>query len=200
MKFLAWLVVSLAAVAAAAQTTEQTAPENKKALPRIVIPSDKPATTTPKPAPQPQMVPATRTAAPTTSTQPAVAAPKTAAPKVTPKKKDDEMGKIEGVEVSRGEKGYFGLQVVGGAFKLTFYNDKKKPTTGGFDRAALRWNPINKKGDDRVVLLPDGSGQVFTAGSPVRPPYNFKVYITLVREATEGQPAVNENYVVDFRQ
>lgn len=197
MKIPAWLVVSVVAVGGAsssAQTTEQTAPEKKKALPRIVIPSDKPATTTqPAPAAQPQTTPTTRTAAPAT-------APKTAAPKITQKKKEDEMGKIEGVEVSRGEKGYFGLQVVGGAFKLTFYNDKKKPTAGGFDRAALRWNPINKKGDDRVVLLPDGGGQVFTAGSPVKPPYNFRVFVTLVKEATDGQPAANESYVVDFRQ
>lgn len=202
MKIPAWLVSALTAavaVSASAQTTEQTAPEKKKALPRIVIPSDKPATTT-----QPQTVPAikaTNTAAPTTAAQPTVAAPKTPAPKVTPKKKEDEMGKIEGVEVSRGDKGYFGVQVVGTSFRLTFYNDKKKPTAGGFDRAALRWNPINKKGDERVVLLPDGAGQVFTAGAPVKPPYNFKLFVTLVKEATtDGQPAVTENYVVDFRQ
>ncbi len=195
MKILGWLAVVLAVpVSAWAQTTEQAPTEKKKALPRIVIPSDKPATTQSQPAPSP------KTTAATTATQPAVAAPKTAAPKVTLKKKEDEMGKIEGVEVARGEKGYFGLQVVGGSFKLTFYNEKKKPTTGPFDRAALRWNPINKKGDERVVLLPDGSGQTFTAGSPVKPPYNFKVFVTLVKDATDGQPAVNENYVVDFKQ
>lgn len=195
MKIPAWLVVSLAAgVAVSAQTTEQTAPEKKKALPRIVIPSDKPASTTqPAPATQPQ-------AAPTAAAQPGVAAPKTPAPKVAPKKKEEEMGKIAGVEVSRGDKGYFGVEVVGGSFKLTFYNDKKRPTAGGVDRAALRWNPLNKKGDDRVVLLPDGSGQVLTAGAPVKPPYNFKLFVTLVKEGAEGQPAVNENYVVDFRQ
>lgn len=198
MKLPAWLAISLAslaAISAPAQTTEPAAPEKKKALPRIVIPSDKPAATT-------QPAPATKTTpAPAIATQPAVAAPKTPAPKVAPKKKEEEMGKIDGVEVARGAKGYFGIQVVNGAFKVTFYNDKKKPAPAGdVDRAALRWNPIHKKGDERVVLLPDGTGQSFTAGTPVRPPYNFKLFVTLIKDATDGQPAMTESYTVDFRQ
>ncbi|HEY1110345.1 MAG TPA: hypothetical protein VGE76_16965 [Opitutaceae bacterium] len=198
MKLPAWLAISLAslaAVSAPAQTTEPATPEKKKALPRIVIPSDKPATTQPAPATAP------KAAAPAPAMQPAVAAPKTPAPKITPKKKEEEMGRIDGVEVARGAKGYFGIQVVNGAFKVTFYNDKKKPAPAGdVDRAALRWNPIHKKGDERVVLLPDGTGQSFTAGTPVRPPYNFKLFVTLIKDATDGQPATTESYTVDFRQ
>lgn len=200
MKLPAWLAISLAslaAVSAPAQTVEPAAPEKKKALPRIVIPSDKPATATTT-APTPK---AATTAAPAPATQPAVAAPKTPAPKITPKKKEEEMGRIDGVEVARGAKGYFGIQVVNGAFKVTFYNDKKKPAPAGdVDRAALRWNSIHKKGDERVVLLPDGTGLSFTAGTAVRPPYNFKLFVTLIKDATDGQPATTESYTVDFRQ
>src|SRR4051812_5320057 len=43
------------------------------------------------------------------------------------KKKDEGMGKIEGIEIAHG-KGFMGLQIVGGTFKLSFYDEKKKPT------------------------------------------------------------------------
>src|SRR6185369_3034615 len=53
------------------------------------------------------------------------------------KKKDDEIGKIEGIEIPHG-KGFMGIQLVNGTFKLSFYDAKKKPTAPDVTRAALR--------------------------------------------------------------
>src|SRR5436305_917595 len=55
------------------------------------------------------------------------------------KKKDDTIGKIEGMEIKRGS-GFMGIAVVGGNFKITFYDAKKKPVPvpPEIARAALR--------------------------------------------------------------
>ena len=63
------------------------------------------------------------------STAPASAAAK----KDSGKKKADEMGKIEGMEIPRGT-GFLGLQIKNGVFKLTSYDAKKKPVAADFSR------------------------------------------------------------------
>ncbi|MES2697061.1 MAG: hypothetical protein V4773_26590 [Verrucomicrobiota bacterium] len=194
MKIPALLVLSFAcALAAGAQTAEPTPPANKKVLPRIVLPPDKPGTTAPAPV--------TATSVPPAKATTAVAQP-TPVPKTPIKvsaKKEAAMGKIEGIEISRGAKGFMGIQIVGTVFKLTFYDDKKKPIAADVDRAALRWDPKNKIGEERVVLNSDG-GTSLTAPKNIRPPYNFKLFITLIKDAADGQQPVNESYSVDFRQ
>jgi hypothetical protein len=105
-------------------------------------------------------------------------------------------GKIEGMPIARGS-GYLGIAVVGGNFKLTFYDAKKKPVAPDVSRAALRWPVTYKLGEERVVLNPASDGKSLTAGKFIRPPLTFKLYITLLTEgADEG---AGETFAVDFR-
>lgn len=116
-------------------------------------------------------------------------------------KKEEPPPKIEGMEIARGGNGFLGLQIVEGRFKLSFYDAKKKAIAPDVARAALRW-PVNYKiGDERTVLMPDGN-KALTSTKAVRPPYTFKLFITLIREgdqAAADSPA-GETYVIDFRQ
>ena len=113
-------------------------------------------------------------------------------------KKKEEPAKIEGMEISRGEKGYLGLQIAGGAFQLSFYDKDKKPVPPDVARAAVRWDAKYKVGDERLIL--NREGNVLTNPKAIRPPYVFKLFITLIQDAAEGQAPVNETLVVDFRQ
>lgn len=129
------------------------------------------------------------------------AAKSPAATKPAPGAKAEEPEpKIEGIEIPYGERGYLGIQIVGSSFKLTFYDRKKKPVAPDVDRAALRWDPKYKVGDERVVLNPDPDGTSLSSPRNIRPPYNFKLFITLIKEAAEGQSPATETIVVDFRQ
>ncbi|MEY2880500.1 MAG: hypothetical protein RLZZ15_2880 [Verrucomicrobiota bacterium] len=121
-------------------------------------------------------------------------ASKSAPAKKEEPKNEDEAGKIEGVEVARGT-GFFGLQVVEGKFKLSFYNAKKKAIAPEAVRAALRWQPLYQKTPERFLLTVNG--KVLTSERVVRPPYSFKLFITLFRG--EGDEDV-ENYTVEFAQ
>jgi len=114
-------------------------------------------------------------------------------------KKEEPPPKIEGFEISRGEAGYMGLEVVDGNFKLSFYDAKKKPVKTDMVRAALRWNPKYQKNDERVILERSGDGKSLTSPRAIRPPHAFKLYITLFKEPAPGaEPEAAENYVVDF--
>lgn len=126
-------------------------------------------------------------------------AKKTEAPKKTAEPKKKEEPKIEGIVVSRGERGFLGVEIVGGTFKITFYDTKKKKTAPDVARAALRWDPKYKVGSERLVLNPDGDGKSLSSPKAIRPPYNFKLYITLIKEATDAQEAAGETHVIDFR-
>lgn len=109
---------------------------------------------------------------------------------------EDEMGIIEGIELARADGTFFGLQVVGGNFKLTAYDKKKKPTKLNLPRATARWNASQKTGQDFTVLNSSGDGTSLSGTKFVRPPYNFTVYLVLLNEAGE----VVENYQVNMRQ
>ena len=113
--------------------------------------------------------------------------------------KKDEAPKIEGMEIARGNRGYLGLQIVNGAFKMSFYDAKKKPTAPDVARALLRWDAKYKVGQERLVLNPGGDGTSLAAPKTIRPPYNFKLFITLVKDATENEEPVGETHVIDFR-
>lgn len=112
------------------------------------------------------------------------------------KKKADEIGKIEGMEIARGT-GFLGIQIANGVFKLTAYNGKKKPVAADFTRVGLRWNPQNVKGPEHAMLLPSGGLGVFSSDKIVKPPHQFRLFITLI--AGEGDAAPVESLSVDFR-
>jgi hypothetical protein len=121
------------------------------------------------------------------------------AKKKEPEKKKEEEPKINGVVVPRGERGFLGVEIVGAQFKITFYDTKKKPTQPDVARAVLRWDPKYKVGQDRLVLNPDADGKSLSSPRSVRPPYNFKLFITLIKEPAENVDPSGETHVIDFR-
>ena len=124
------------------------------------------------------------------------AAPAAPAKKDDKKKKEDPPGKIDGMAITRGA-GFIGLQIVNGVFKLTAYDAKKKPVAADFTRVALRWNPSYQKAPERALLTPGTGVGVFTAEKVVRPPYSFRLFLTLIKGDTDDAPV--ENFTVDFR-
>ena len=119
------------------------------------------------------------------------------AEKTAPKK--EEPPKIEGMEVSRGQKGFLGVAVVNGTFKISFYDVKRKPIAADVARAVLRWDPKYKVGEERVVLTPGTDGKSLTSPRNIRPPYNFKLIMTFFKDESAGD-ATGETIVIDFRQ
>ena len=125
-------------------------------------------------------------------------APKKAAPGAAKKaKKEEPPPKIEGQEIARKDGGFMGLLVADGKFKLSFYDKEKKPVPPDVGSAVLRWTPNYKSGDERVLLTPGGEN-ILTSERVIRPPYNFKLLMTLLRDAAAAETP--ETYVVDFRQ
>jgi hypothetical protein len=127
------------------------------------------------------------------TTKPGTGKSATAAPGA----KTEPEAKIAGIVLTRPKGGYLGLTLEGGCFKLSFYDAKKKPATADVARATARWPVRYKVGDERTVLLPDGAGTALISAYHVRPPYVFKLYLSLF--GTSGDNAV-ESYVIDFRQ
>ncbi len=181
--------------------TDETTPPPK---PKTVIRLDDPAKTTP----------ATKAGTATTkagaATKPGTATPASKTPAATkagPKaadksgaKKDEPPPKIEGMEVARpGEKGFLGVEVTSATFKVNFYDAKKKPVAPDVAYAVLRWNPTYQRAEERIVL--NAADKALTSPRSIRPPYNFKLYITLFAPPAEGaDPVPSENYMIDFRQ
>lgn len=128
-----------------------------------------------------------------TAPKPAATAP---VKKDDKKKKADEIGKIEGLEIARGT-GFLGVQIVNGVFKLTVYDAKKKPTAADFTRVALRWNVTYQPNPERTLLAPGSGIGSFTSEKIVKPPHAFKLFITLIKG--EGDNAPVENFTADFR-
>lgn len=109
------------------------------------------------------------------------------------KKKEEPPAKIEGIEIPRGD-GFMGIQLVGGTFKLSFYDAKKKPVAPDVTRASLRWKVRYQSLPEQTVLNPDGNA--LTSAKVVKPPYTFSLSITLIKG--EGDTAATENFTVDF--
>jgi hypothetical protein len=116
--------------------------------------------------------------------------------KAEPAKKEP---KIDGIEVPRGELGFLGVEIVNGTFKISFYDKKKKPIAADVMRAVLRWDPKYKVGQERVVLNLSDDGKSLSSPKTIRPPYSFKLFITLLKDATETADPVGETHVIDFR-
>jgi hypothetical protein len=142
-------------------------------------------------SPAPAPAPAAKPAAPG-------ATAKTPAKKDVKKeeKKKEEEPKIPGTTIARTNGKFLGLEVVGGQFKLSFYDAKKKPAAVDVTRATARWPNPRGPGDYRTVL--NLSGKALVGSKPVTPPYTFNVYLTLLQGEGDEAKAV-ENYVVPLR-
>jgi hypothetical protein len=145
-----------------------------------------------KPGPKPSA----GNAAPTSAKK---AAPdKTPAGKKADAKKDNKPGKIDGIEIARATGGFLGLAVVDGNFRLKFYNAEKKPTHPDVSSVVLRW-PVNyQRTDERATLTATGEDNVFSSEKVVRPPFTFRLNMTLFKDGADEQTA--ENYVIEFHQ
>lgn len=112
--------------------------------------------------------------------------------------KAEEEAKIEGTVLNRPNGRFLGLTLQDGKYKLTFYDDKKKPEKVDVTRATARWPNKHGPGDNRTVLNPAGDGTYLMGAQFVRPPYSFKLFLTLLKGEGDAVVAV-ENYTVDFR-
>jgi len=148
---------------------------------------------TPAPAPVPG-----KTAPAAKSVPAAKAAPAAKAPAAKTVKKEEPPPKIEGITIPRG-KNFLGIQIVNGTFKLSFYDEKKKSIPADVSRAVLRWDPKYKVGKERLLLGPSEDGKSLSSPKNIRPPYNFKLYITLLKEASEAEDPAGETFVIDFQ-
>jgi hypothetical protein len=127
--------------------------------------------------------------------QPAPPAKK-AGPAKAVEKAEDEIGKIEGMEIARPNGTFLGLTLAEGKYKVTFYNAKKKPMKVDVLRATARWPNMHGPGNNRTVLNVAGDGTFLLGAQFVRGPYAFKLIISLIK-SEDGTEA--ETHTVDFR-
>jgi hypothetical protein len=112
------------------------------------------------------------------------------------KKKPEPEPVIPGITIVRPNGTLLGLEVVGGQFKLSFYDKKKKPMNLDVTRATARWPDKRRPGDNHTVLNPSGSN-VLGGGITVVGPFAFNLILNLFQG--EGEDAkVVETYVVPF--
>ena len=138
---------------------------------------------------------ATILSAETTPVAPVTPAKPGAKAKVEVKK--EAAPKIPGQTIARANGTFLGLEVVGGNFKLSFYDAKKKPMAVDVTRATARWpNPRSVTGPNRAVLNP--SGNALVGNKVVLPPFVFNVHLILLQGEGEASAAV-ESYDVAFR-
>jgi hypothetical protein len=105
--------------------------------------------------------------------------------------------KIDGIVIPRAKGGFLGLTLENSNFKLAFFDEKKLPVAADVSRVALRWPVGYSVNNEHAVLLPSDDGTAMTSSKFVRPPYAFKLYMTLI---VDGSDAPAETYVIDFRQ
>jgi hypothetical protein len=123
-------------------------------------------------------------------------APTKAVPAKKTEKKPEELPVIPGTVITRPNGNLLGLEVVGGVFKLTFYDKKHKTMAIDVSRAIARWPNPRSPGDNRTVL--NGSGNSLLGQKPVVPPFTFNVFLTLLNGDGDEAKAV-ENYTVPFK-
>ncbi|HVU34018.1 MAG TPA: hypothetical protein VHE61_11325 [Opitutaceae bacterium] len=107
---------------------------------------------------------------------------------------------IEGMAIARGDRGYLGLKIENGLFKMTFYDHDKKQIPPDVAAAVLRWPVHYQRSDERTLLTPSDDGKSLTSEKIVRPPYTFRLYITLLKDASNPDPTNGETYTVEFQQ
>jgi hypothetical protein len=119
--------------------------------------------------------------------------PKTTKPASPP---SEEPAKIDGLEIARSNGTYLGVTVDGVRLVIKFYDKDKKPAKADVARASARWNPVNKKGEERSVLNSSDGGLSLASTPTVKPPLVFMVYVTLLD--AEGNAV--ESFVADLRK
>lgn len=101
---------------------------------------------------------------------------------------------LPGVVKPRPSGGFLTVEVVDGKFKIGFYDAKKKQMPLPAPRGTARWRSNRKISEERTVLSPGPDGKTLMSVGFVRPPFIFKVFLTLLNE--EG--AAVESHVIDL--
>lgn len=107
----------------------------------------------------------------------------------------EEPAVIEGLEIARQGGGYLGITVDGVRLVMKFYDAEKKPAPVNVARASARWDPVNKTGEVRSVLNAGPDGQSLVSTPVLKPPFVFKVYLTLL----DADGNAVESAVADLR-
>jgi hypothetical protein len=114
-----------------------------------------------------------------------------------PDKKPEKEPEIAGFVIPRAKGGFLGLTLENSNFKLAFYDGKKLPVSANVTRATARWVVHYSIFDERAILTPTADGMALTSTKFVRPPYVFKLYLTLIVEDATEPP---ESYTIDYHQ
>jgi hypothetical protein len=114
-----------------------------------------------------------------------------------PEKKPEKEPEIVGFVIPRAKGGFLGLTLENSNFKLAFYDEKKLPVPANVTLANMRWLVHYSVFDERAVLTPTADGMALTSTKFVRPPYLFKLFLTLIVEDGTEPP---ESYTIDYHQ
>lgn len=190
VSMVAILLAGTVALAAEAAPAKKQIRINLDELPKEKQPAPATPATAPTPTPPsastPRAAGAARVAAPTAPPRPVP---------VTPV----EVEKIKGIEVERHDgRGYLGIDLENNAFKISFYDADKKPIPADVARIAARWNVKYQPLPERTLLTPTPDGLALSSLKIVRPPHQFRLYLTLLNAAADGSDVVVETHVVDF--
>lgn len=94
------------------------------------------------------------------------------------------------------EGGWISLAIENGVFHLRFYNAERALLPAPAIRATARWNPPLKTGFSRSVLLPADEGRALVGNTFVKPPHQFRVYLTLIGPNEQ----VLGSYTLDYQK
>jgi hypothetical protein len=108
---------------------------------------------------------------------------------------DEKEGTIAGMPIKRDQGGWLGLELKEGTFRLTFYNEKKKPVAADRTSAVFRWPVHYQPNDERTELVPTDDPDVLASPYPIKPPYAFKLHIALLGGDQKGDP---EAYTLSY--
>lgn len=146
--------------------------------------------------PKPADAPATE-AKPADSANPS--APATTPAKPAPKKEEKKSEKepvIPGMTIVRPNGTFLGFEAIGGKFKLSFYDKKKKPMAVDVSGGLARWANVRGPGDTRSPMTISGTALI--TAKPATPPFSYNVFLTLLQGEGDDAKAV-ETYTVQFR-
>lgn len=109
---------------------------------------------------------------------------------------EPEAQELKGILLERKAGGYLNVRIEEGKFEILFLDAEKKPVPGNLDRAILRYRPAMRE-EERVVLNRDREAMKLTSPRIVRPPYVYKIFLTLFEP---GATEPTETYTADFSQ
>jgi hypothetical protein len=125
---------------------------------------------------------------------PALVPTPTPTPTPTPSPTQEKEGKIAGYAHKRPQGGWIGLEIKDSTFRMTFYNDKKKPIPADRSSAALKWSVHYQPNPEHTELQPTDNPAVLASAYSVRAPYLFKLHVTLLADGL----AEPETFIIDF--